>query len=56
MSPLSNSSVAAGASERSAAARTDEFAPGASEWPAELSRRQFVELMAASLALAGLGS
>jgi Fe-S-cluster-containing dehydrogenase component len=34
----------------------DEFSPGASEWPADISRRRFVELMAASLALAGLGA
>ncbi|HVS50825.1 MAG TPA: 4Fe-4S dicluster domain-containing protein [Opitutaceae bacterium] len=33
-----------------------EFPAGASEWPAGLSRRQFIELMAASLALAGLGA
>ncbi|MFO1498550.1 MAG: TAT-variant-translocated molybdopterin oxidoreductase [Verrucomicrobiota bacterium] len=30
-----------------------EFAPGASEWPAQLDRRSFLSLMAASLALAG---
>jgi molybdopterin-containing oxidoreductase family iron-sulfur binding subunit len=43
--------VAASAGERS-----DEFAPGASEWLPELSRRRFLELMGASLALAGLGA
>jgi Fe-S-cluster-containing dehydrogenase component len=32
-----------------------EFARGASEWPDDLSRREFLRLMAASLALAGLG-
>jgi molybdopterin-containing oxidoreductase family iron-sulfur binding subunit len=36
--------------------RGHEFPAGASEWPANLSRRQFLELMAASLALAGLGA
>jgi Fe-S-cluster-containing dehydrogenase component len=36
-------------------ATTDEFPDGAGEWPAALSRRQFLELMAGSLALAGLG-
>src|SRR3954468_7935734 len=31
-----------------------EFAPGAAEWPAEVDRRTFLSLMAASLALAGV--
>lgn len=31
-----------------------EFPPGASEWPAQLDRRSFLGLMAASLALAGV--
>jgi len=31
-----------------------EFPPGASEWPAQLDRRSFLSLMAASFALAGL--
>ena len=31
-----------------------EFPPGASQWPEETSRRDFVKLMAASLALAGV--
>ncbi|EDY16652.1 molybdopterin oxidoreductase, iron-sulfur binding subunit [Chthoniobacter flavus Ellin428] len=31
----------------------DEFVPGASEWPEDLSRRRFLQVMAASLALAG---
>src|SRR5438094_4150992 len=35
---------------------TDEFAPGASEWPAGLSRREFLRLSGATLALAGLGA
>src|SRR5438874_13081659 len=35
---------------------SDEFAPGASEWPNELSRREFLRLAGASLALAGLGA
>src|ERR1041385_7265334 len=35
---------------------TDEFAPGASEWPDELSRREFLRLAGATLALAGLSS
>ncbi len=34
--------------------RTDEFPPGASEWPDDFSRREFVRLMGASVALAGL--
>ena len=32
----------------------DEFPAGASEWPRELNRRDFLQVMAASLALAGL--
>ncbi len=36
--------------------RPDEFAPGASEWPAGLSRREFLRLSGATLALAGLGA
>src|SRR5438874_10936105 len=35
---------------------SDEFAPGASEWPNELSRREFLRLSGATLALAGLGA
>src|SRR6266513_1856330 len=35
---------------------TDEFAPGASEWPAGLSRREFLRLSGATLALAGWGA
>ncbi|PYI49279.1 MAG: hypothetical protein DMF11_01525, partial [Verrucomicrobia bacterium] len=35
---------------------SDEFLPGASEWPNDLSRREFVRLSAATLALAGLGA
>src|SRR6184192_4121827 len=35
---------------------TDEFAPGASQWPAGLSRREFLRLSSATLALAGLGA
>jgi len=35
---------------------SDEFAPGASEWPAGLSRREFLRLSGATLALAGLGA
>jgi Fe-S-cluster-containing dehydrogenase component len=31
-----------------------EFFPGATHWPADLSRREFLQLMGASLALAGL--
>ncbi len=31
----------------------DEFAQGASEWPTDLSRRRFLQLMGASIALAG---
>ena len=34
----------------------DEFAPGAAEWPEEISRRRFLQIMAASLALAGGGA
>jgi len=33
---------------------TDEFFEGAAFWPSELSRREFIGLMGASLALAGL--
>src|SRR5213082_2285737 len=35
---------------------TDEFASGASEWPDDLSRREFLRLAGATLALAGLSS
>src|SRR5206468_1527257 len=35
---------------------SDEFAPGASQWPAGLSRREFLRLSSATLALAGLGA
>jgi Fe-S-cluster-containing dehydrogenase component len=35
---------------------TDEFASGAFEWPAGLSRREFLRLSGATLALAGLGA
>jgi len=35
---------------------SDEFAPGASEWATELSRREFLRLSGATLALAGLGA
>ncbi|MDB6093235.1 MAG: molybdopterin oxidoreductase, iron-sulfur binding subunit [Verrucomicrobia bacterium] len=34
--------------------RSDEFPAGAAQWPPDLSRRDFVQLMSASLALAGL--
>ena len=34
----------------------DEFASGASEWPDDLSRREFLRLAGATLALAGLNS
>ncbi len=36
--------------------RSDEFFPGASEWPEGLSRREFLRLMGASVALAGFSS
>ncbi len=36
--------------------RDDEFPAGAAEWPDELSRRRFLQLMAGSLALAGTGA
>ena len=35
---------------------TDEFLPGASEWPEGLSRREFIRLAGATLALAGVSS
>jgi Fe-S-cluster-containing dehydrogenase component len=35
---------------------SDEFAPSASEWPAGLSRREFLRLSGATLALAGVGA
>ena len=31
--------------------QSDEFPPAASEWPAELNRRQFLEVTAATVAL-----
>lgn len=34
--------------------RDNEFAPGASLWPADLDRRDFIKLLGGSLALAGL--
>jgi Fe-S-cluster-containing dehydrogenase component len=34
----------------------NEFAPGANEWPNELSRREFLRLSGATLALAGVGA
>src|SRR5438309_1105703 len=34
----------------------NEFGDGASEWPADLSRREFLRLASASLALAGVGA
>src|SRR5436305_14950150 len=34
----------------------DEFLPGATDWPNELSRREFLRLTGASLALAGFAS
>jgi len=37
-----------------APATSDEFAAGASEWPTDLSRRRFLEITGATLALAGL--
>ena len=36
--------------------RSDEFAPRASEWPDDVSRREFLRLAGASLALAGCGA
>ncbi len=36
--------------------REDEFFPGASEWPDDFSRRDFMKLLGASLALAGFNS
>src|SRR5436190_6918930 len=36
--------------------RSNEFASGASEWPDELSRREFLRLAGASVALAGFGA
>ena len=35
---------------------TDEFATGSSEWPDDLSRRNFLRLAGATLALGGLNS
>src|SRR5437667_11894788 len=35
---------------------SDEFAPGASEWPEGLSRREFLRLAGATLAFAGFNS
>ena len=36
--------------------KSDEFPEGASEWPEDFSRREFLRLTGASLALAGLGA
>src|ERR1700758_4720298 len=36
--------------------KSNEFAPGASGWPEDLSRRDFLRLAGATLALAGLSS
>lgn len=36
--------------------RGDEFSEGASTWPSDVSRRRFLEIMAASLALGGAGA
>src|SRR5580692_2031008 len=36
------------------AVAADEFPPGASAWPPEIDRREFLRLMGASLALGGL--
>jgi len=41
--------------KNAAAHRTDEFPADASIWPADLSRRRFIQMMGASIALAGLG-
>src|SRR5205809_6840791 len=43
-------------SQITAANSSDEFAPGASEWPDDISRREFLRLAGASLALAGFGA
>src|SRR3954454_12918032 len=49
-----------GAPDRSASRpyqlKSDEFAAGASEWPDEISRRDFLRLAGATLAIAGLNS
>ncbi|MGH8019607.1 MAG: 4Fe-4S dicluster domain-containing protein [Opitutaceae bacterium] len=42
------------ATRPAAALRSDEFPPGASEWPNDLSRRRFLVIMSASLGLAGM--
>lgn len=39
-----------------AVSRTDEFPHGATLWPADLDRREFLKLLGGSLALAGLAS
>ncbi len=36
--------------------KSDEFSKGAAEWPNDLSRRDFIRLTSASLALAGFGA
>jgi len=41
--------------QNAAAGRTDEFHAEAAVWPADLSRRRFIQLMGASIALAGVG-
>ena len=45
-----------GSASRPYQRETDEFASGSSEWPDDLSRREFLRLAGATLALAGLNS
>ncbi len=45
-----------GSARRPSQRETDEFLSGASEWPDDLSRREFLRLAGATLALAGFSS
>ena len=45
-----------GSASRPYQRNTDEFAAGASEWPDDISRREFLRLAGATLALAGFSS
>src|SRR2546423_6389042 len=56
MKPKSQTPITDPRSPNTRANPSDEFARGASEWPVGLSRREFLRLSGATLALAGLGA